>query len=81
MAGAKVKVGLTAAGINQGVPVGTPTSSIILNGQRDTPVRLETDRNGHAVLNLNGDNPNNPRKFIDGQVYRAAGSTLQVPYR
>lgn len=48
------------------VPVGTPASALKFKDS------VTTGKDGRARFKLTADNPGNPRKFIDGQVYAVA---------
>jgi len=51
----------------------TPTSGLIL------PSTLQTDDEGKALLTIGTANPNNPRIYIDGQVYQVKYQLQEQP--
>lgn len=46
-----------------GIPVGKPRSAL------EFPTSVTTDKQGRASLVLKANDPGNPRRFIDGQIY------------
>ena len=59
-------------GTNPGPEVGKPTSALDFMKNGDEVKTIVTDENGVATFTLKANDPKNPRKYIDGQVYGVA---------